>query len=290
MKMSDSIYNRDLLSEIETKDALYEKAKQDREITKLNAINEIADTKLSNKNKIISIGTVSLAIILTLLLFLCRLLQKYKNKKDKLAKALSEKDILLREIHHRVKNNLQLISSLLTLQGRSIDDEIAIKAINEGKNRVRSMALIHQDLYNKENLTGITVKTYMEKLIQELFDTYRIDKDRIKLELDIEDLELDVDTVIPLGLIINELITNSLKYAFPNEDTGILKVNLSEINDQLVLTISDNGIGYDTTKINKNSFGSTLVNALTEQLEGTIEIDNNQGTTILISIKDYKST
>lgn len=288
--MSDSIYNRDLLSEIETKDALYEKAKQDREITKLNAINEIADTKLSNKNKIISIGTVSLAIILTLLLFLCRLLQKYKNKKDKLAKALSEKDILLREIHHRVKNNLQLISSLLTLQGRSIDDEIAIKAINEGKNRVRSMALIHQDLYNKENLTGITVKTYMEKLIQELFDTYRIDKDRIKLELDIEDLELDVDTVIPLGLIINELITNSLKYAFPNEDTGILKVNLSEINDQLVLTISDNGIGYDTTKINKNSFGSTLVNALTEQLEGSIEIDNNQGTTILISIKDYKST
>ncbi len=287
--MSDSIYNRDMLSEMETKDALYEKAKQDREIGELNAKGVLAENKISNKNRIITYGLIALGIISILLIFLCKLLQKYKAKKEKLDKALAEKDILLREIHHRVKNNLQLISSLLTLQGRSIDDEMAIKAINEGKSRVRSMALIHQDLYNKENLTAIGVKSYLEKLTSELFDTYRVDQDRVQLSLDIQELELDVDTVVPLGLIINELITNSLKYAFPNNKQGMLTVSLNEINNEMVLIISDNGIGYDPSKTRENSFGSTLINALTEQLDGTKKISNEKGTSIMISIKDYKS-
>ena len=288
--MSDSIYNRDVLSEMATKDALYEKANQDREIAELNATKIISDNKIMNKNRTITMGGVAIGIISLLLLFLCRLLQKYKAQKIKLSKTLGEKDILLREIHHRVKNNLQLISSLLTLQGRSIDDEVAIKAINEGKNRVRSMALIHQDLYNKDSITEISVKSYMEKLIQELFDTYRVDKNRISLTMKIDDIDLDVDTVIPLGLIINELITNCLKYAFPKERHGNLEVRLEEKNQRLILHIIDDGVGYNPENIRENSFGSTLVNALTEQLDGEMEINNTKGTKIRISIQEYKTS
>jgi len=286
--MSDSIYNRDMISEMETKDALYEKAKQDQDITRLNANKVIAESKIKNKNKVIAIGGVAFGLISLLLFFLYQLLQKYKTQKNQLAKTLGEKDILLREIHHRVKNNLQLISSLLTLQGRSIDDEVAIKAINEGKSRVRSMALIHQDLYHKKNLTEISVKTYMDKLIQELFDTYRIDKGRIELQTYIEDIDLDVDTVIPLGLIINELITNCLKYAFPDNNSGLLMINLQETRDSLVLQIKDDGVGYNPDKIRENSFGSTLVDALTEQLDGVMKVNHESGTSITIEIKDYK--
>ena len=193
----------------------------------------------------------------------------------------------MREIHHRVKNNLQLISSLLTLQGRSIDDKMAIQAINEGKTRVRSMALIHQNLYNKENLTEIGIKDYLEKLSEELFLTYNIDGDRVKLELNVEDIDVDVDILVPLGLIINELITNSLKYAFPNQISGLIKINIFVKNNDLIFEIEDNGIGYDPTEIRENSFGSTLISALTSQLEGKMSIDSNDGTKIKIVFTDY---
>jgi len=146
------------------------------------------------------------------------------------------------------------------------------------------MALIHQDLYNKENLTSIGVKEYVEKLTQELFDAYSVDKDRIFLEMDVQDMELDVDTLVPLGLIINELITNSLKYAFPEEHTGKLAVSLKTVDNHLRLSIKDDGIGYDPTPVREDSFGSTLVYALTEQLEGEIQISNQDGTDIEILI------
>ena len=130
--------------------------------------------------------------------------------------ALKEKDFLLREIHHRVKNNLQVISSLLSLQARQIGDKNIQKAINEGRSRVRSMALIHQNLYQNENLTGVSVERYLSNLLSELFDTYKVDSDKITLHFNIQDIDLDVDTMVPFGLILNELISNCLKHAFPN--------------------------------------------------------------------------
>ena len=206
-----------------------------------------------------------------------------------ISKALSDKDVLLREIHHRVKNNLQLVSSLLTLQGRSVDSDSAIQAIKEGQTRVRSMALIHQDLYHKESLTEIGVKGYVEKLTSELFATYRIDTNLISLSMDVDDMELDVDTLIPLGLIINELLTNSLKYAFPAEREGSLLVSLSKSDNQIELVVKDDGVGYDPTEVRDDSFGSTLIAALTEQLEGVIsfetKLDGGTSVTIVIPSK-----
>jgi two-component sensor histidine kinase len=288
-EMSDSIYQRDMLSEIANKDALYQRAKQDREIARLDGEQAITAAKITNKNRIIRMAGIALALISLLLLLLYRLYRKVGRQKDVISKALSEKDLLLREIHHRVKNNLQLVSGLLTLQGRSINDEMAQQAIQEGKSRVRSMALIHQDLYNREKLTHIGVKQYIEKLSRELFQTYRIDNEQISLQTDINNIDLDIDVVIPLGLIINELISNSLKYAFPLDRPGSLSVSLREDigTSTLVLVVSDDGIGYDTSAIRSNSFGSTLVASLTEQLDGSMVIASDSGTTTTISMRGY---
>jgi len=213
--------------------------------------------------------------------------RKIADQNKQISKALTEKDILLKEIHHRVKNNLQLVSSMLTLQGRSIDDEMAVRAINEGKSRIRSMALIHQDLYNKDSIAGVGVADYLSRLTQELFTTYNIDSDRITLNTDIQDMELDIDTLIPLGLIINELFSNSLKYAFTHNKEGELSISLREHNDQMILTIKDNGVGFNPDKVRENSFGTTLISALTDQLEGEMEVNVDNGTEVVIRFNDY---
>jgi two-component sensor histidine kinase len=205
-----------------------------------------------------------------------------------LAKALTEKDVLLREIHHRVKNNLQLVSSLLTLQGQSIDDKMALKAINEGKSRVRSMALIHQDLYQNENITSVSAQTYLSKLCNELFQTYNIKEEQIRLKTAIQDVYIDVDTLIPLGLILNELVTNSLKYAFPDDRKGQIEILLKEDENQLIVQVKDDGVGYKPDQVRSNSFGSVLIGSLIQQLDGQIETVIDNGTNITLKLNEYQ--
>lgn len=276
-KKINSQYNKYLVSELEAK---YVKKQQDQEIVMLNEQNEHKENILYQQRKTIWIGGLALGLISILSMVLFRLFRKVSEQRKTISKALSEKDLLLREIHHRVKNNLQLVSSLLTLQGHSIDDEMAIQAINEGKSRVRSMALIHQDLYNKENLTDIGVQEYMQKLVAELFQTYRIDNDSIQLHLDIQDIDLDIDTLIPVGLITNELITNCLKYAWPDHQKGVLQIKLKTNKNKAHLLVKDDGVGYDSDKVRENSFGSTLIAALTEQLDGELHQRNEKGTEV----------
>ena len=265
-------------------EAKFKRNEQKKEIEHLDNENEIKSKVLAQQHRTIIIGGLSLLFISILFFLLYRLYKKVNAQKETISKALSDKDILLREIHHRVKNNLQLVSSLLTLQGRSINDATAQQAINEGKSRVRSMALIHQDLYNKENLTGVSVRKYLEKLTSEIFSTYKVDNADIDLSMEIDNIELDVDTLVPLGLIINELITNCLKYAFPNGRKGKLFVGLSQKAEKLVLTIKDDGVGYDIDQVSDSSFGSTLITALTEQLEGRLTRKLDNGTQITIEL------
>ncbi|WP_194776969.1 sensor histidine kinase [Pararhodonellum marinum] len=288
--ISDSIYNRDLAEILAEKDAKFELVEQKAKISLLDTENQASKLIIGQKNKtlIVVVSAMVLFTLLSLILFM--LLKKYLRQKKDLAKALGEKDILLGEIHHRVKNNLQLISSLLTLQGKSINDEMAINAINEGRNRVRSMALIHQDLYQRDNITGLKVKDYLIKLCRELFDTYNIHNDQVKLHLDIEELNLDIDTLIPLGLIMNELITNSLKYAFPEKKDGDLYITLKEKAGLLKLQIKDNGVGYDPDNVREASFGQRMVKSLIEQLDGAWKVVHEHGTEVLMEFKDYKIT
>lgn len=288
-KLANSLFRTEQSRLVAQLEAEYERNEQDQKIDYLDKENQSKSLIVSSQKRSLYIGGFALALISLLSFFLFRLYKKVNGQKKIIIKALSEKDILLREIHHRVKNNLQLVSSLLTLQGKSISDQTALEAINEGKSRVRSMALIHQDLYNKENLTGISIKDYLEKLTKELFYTYNIEEDKIKLNLNIEELELDVDTIVPLGLIINELITNCLKYAFPENAEGVLNISIQKVNDKLVLEVSDNGIGYDLNSIGDGSFGSTLITALTEQLEGVIQIKSENGTHVKIVFEGFKT-
>lgn len=268
----------------------FETDKKEKEIALLNAKNENTALRLSSSKKLSYTLGITSMLLLGFLYSLYRLNKKIQSQKDQLGKALSEKEILLREIHHRVKNNLQVVSSLLYLQGRSLEDKAASEALQEGQNRVKSMSLIHQKLYQEDNLTGVAVKDYFEKLVRGLFDTYNISNERVSLDLDISDVMMDVDTLIPLGLIVNELITNALKHGFKPEDSGTISVTLKEENQELFLKVVDDGIGVSEDNIGKlkESFGYELIQSFSDQLDADIAITNNEGTAVEINIRDYK--
>ncbi|WP_321422409.1 PocR ligand-binding domain-containing protein [uncultured Methanobacterium sp.] len=209
--------------------------------------------------------------------------------------SLDEKEVLLREIHHRVKNNMQIINSLLSLQSQHVEGEETLDVLKESQGRVRSMAMIHEKLYQSPNLTKIDFKDYIEKLASNLIYTYQVETRNIEQVFEVKDVEMNIDTAIPCGLIINELVTNSLKYAFPQSElnsNGIIKIELYQVEDQFKLVISDNGVGLPShiQPEDTETLGLQLVNSLVDQLEGTLEIDRLQGTkfTIVFSELNYK--
>lgn len=286
--LSEEIYQTEQLLTVNKMESDYNRKGQDLKIAALDQENILKEKTVSIQSKAITGSAIALSLLAILSFFLFRINRKVNSQKAIIEKALGEKDILLREIHHRVKNNLQLVSSLLTIQSKDVKDEQALEALHIGKSRVKSMSLIHQDLYQKEKLTGINVKTYLEKLSSELFNTYNISKDQIDLNLDIENIDLDVDTLVPLGLIINELITNALKYAFPQGREGSLSIKFEMDNNALKLTVKDDGIGLSESMASSKSFGNTLIKALTKQLNGTMNVDGTNGTNIELSFLDYK--
>ena len=251
------------------------------------------EIKKSNRQRIIyAIGLGGVSLLAFLLYRLNYIRRKnnviLKEKNKIIEKSLVEKDILLREIHHRVKNNLQFISSLLGLQSEHIHDDSALSAIREGQNRVQSMALIHQNLYQEDNLTGVGVKNYFVKLIRNLFDSYNIRNESVSLKLDIDELNLDVDTVVPVGLIVNELVSNCLKYAFPDGHGNIL-VTLKEVDNELCLVVKDDGRGISDLERESlgSSFGYRLIKVLQDQMVASLEINANRGTEVVMSISKY---
>lgn len=294
---NDDYLSEKTQKEIAALDAKFETEKKEKAILALNSENEIKDlnlAKASSRNFWMSIGLISALCMAGIIFYYLRQRQKtnqlLEEKNEIISKALEEKNILLKEIHHRVKNNLQVISSLLNLQSKHIDDSKAVEAINEGRNRVHSMALIHQSLYQKDNLIGIEVKTYFEKLIHELFHTYKVDHDQIKLKINIDPIQLDVDTMVPLGLIMNELVTNTLKYAFVGRDEGELNITLKESNNELVLKVEDDGVGINNENLSENptTFGYQLIDAFIHKMEGTIDVKSDNGTSVILKINNYK--
>lgn len=201
---------------------------------------------------------------------------------------LKDKEMLIKEIHHRVKNNLTVISSLLSLQSRYIKDESDKDLFKESENRAKSMALIHERLYRSEDVKSIDFSDYITSLARDLFDTYVTSKDKIQLKLDVENIMVDVDNTVPLGLIINELVTNCLKYAFPSNRVGTINISFHKIDSEYVLEVSDDGIGlpedFDMDK--SDSLGMRLISGLTAQLDGEMEMFNGSGTTFRIRFSD----
>lgn len=275
----------------------FEADKKEQEIHLLNAQNQVKDLQIqkANRDRIIFITAL---VALGALAFFAFRLQRIKTRNNRtlreknaiISKTLEEKNILLKEIHHRVKNNLQVISSLLKLQSQFIDDQKAVMAIAEGRNRVNSMAILHQNLYRDDDVRGINMKDYFTNLIQGLFDTYNIEEERIKLKTKIRPLTLDIDTVIPLGLIANELVSNALKHAFADIAEATLEVELWEEEDALFFKVKDNGVGISEreNKDKKGGFGQKLIQSLAAKLEADIQMVQQNGTEVVLKIKEYQ--
>jgi len=239
--------------------------------------------KINRQNSTQTLISIISGLLLVLLLVLYVTFQNNKKKNMLLENQNEEKEFLLKEIHHRVKNNLGIVSSLLDLQADKIQDPNIVSAIEESRNRVYSMSMIHQKLYQGKNLSSISMKEYLVDLSKHILDSFG-EEGRIKFSYDLEDMELDVDSAIPVGLIVNELLTNSFKHAFPNHRKGNINVTCKHISEErILLEVADNGIGIEESekKDSKGSgFGTQLIDLLIQQLDGSIMTINGNGTRI----------
>jgi PAS domain S-box-containing protein len=212
-----------------------------------------------------------------------------KKSEDKIRASLKEKEVLLREIHHRVKNNLQIISTLLQLQSDEITDQKTLENYRESENRIQSIALIHEKMYQSRDISNIDFTSYIKSLINDLMYSYDSDSRNIKSVIDTGNFLFSIETVQPLGLIVNEIISNSLKYAFKNRDEGTVLVKLEKMDsNKFKLIVSDDGVGFpeNIDFRNTSSLGLQLVNELVKQLEGNIELNIGDGTEFVIVFKE----
>jgi len=208
-----------------------------------------------------------------------------KTVEEKIKATLKEKETLLHEIHHRVKNNLTVVSSLLKLQANGMDDERLKEALKESQNRIYAMSAVHETLHGSENLSEIDLKNYLSKITNSIFQTYSTDRGKVKLSCNLDDSQISLNQAYPLGLTINELISNSLKYAFPDDRKGEITVTMKNLDKQLELIVKDDGVGIpeELDWKNSKSLGLKLVKTLVEnQLDGSIDMENKNGTKFTI--------
>jgi two-component sensor histidine kinase len=318
-QLEDSLFNETKSRQIANLEVLYETEKKekdlqlkDQSIDALNKQKQLQAEQIQREElirKVIIGGAILLILLLGVTYNGYRLKQRSNSqlqahqeeinqKNGDLSNLLSEqkhllneKEWLLKEIHHRVKNNLQIVMSLLNSQSAYIDNGPALTAIHDSQHRVHAMSLIHQKLYYTENVSSIEMSSYIRELGSYLADSFNAHR-RIRFEFDIAPLILDVSQAIPVGLILNEAITNSLKYAFPDDRKAVIAISLSHIDlEHCLLCISDNGIGIAPQFKNKKpgSLGMSLIEGLSEDLDGNFSIENNNGTTIKIAFEPDRS-
>ena len=289
-RLSDSIYSEESIEIIAEKDARYNQQKKDAEITLLNKEKELSETKLSRSKSIQLISLVALLLLSIAAIALYQLYRKIKSKNNTISKALSDRELLLHETHHRVKNNLQMISSLLNLQSKYVEDPKALEALQNGRNRVQSMAILHKNLYNGEDLTTVNIQSYFEGLVDSIFSSYHKTGKEITATVKAKDIVLDIEKVIHIGLIVNELVTNSLKHAFNSVEANLepkIQIEMTETAMNYNLVVFDNGVGISEKIIKRGkeeTFGQRLIRSLTQKLKATIETNNTHGTHISITI------
>jgi len=278
----DSNFKVTKIRQAEELQVLYETEEKENQIATLN---QQAKQTLLVKN--LTLAGIAAVIIIAVLLYRQSRLRKKSNtvithKNEQLQQLLDDKEWLLKEIHHRVKNNLQIIMSLLNSQSVYINNDAALTAIHDSQRRVHAISLIHQKLYQSENVSAIAMPQYINELVHYLQDSFDTGN-KIIFEQAIAPVELDVSQAIPLGLIINEGIVNTLKYAFPNGEKGTVCVSLQNDGDNfLLLKLSDDGIGLPAgfNIATHNSLGFDLIQGLAKQLNGSFNIETNHGLVI----------
>ncbi|WP_426484584.1 tetratricopeptide repeat-containing sensor histidine kinase [Flavobacterium sp. 2] len=297
----DSISNTTQDKQIEELKIAYETKNKEQKIKLMDRESKLQERELQKSQLLNTISIWSLVLLLAVIGLLfnryrvkqrtnAKLEQKEKEINQKninLVHLLDEKEWLLKEIHHRVKNNLQTVISLLNSQSAYLDNDKALSAIKNSQNRIYSMSLIHQKLYGAENVSTINMQNYIKELIGYLRESFSLGQ-RVRFEVKTDPLELDVAQAVPVGLILNEAITNSLKYAFPDDRSGTIFVLLEEkAVSHYQLTVSDNGIGIDTDFTNRkaDSFGMSLIKGLTDDIDGSFTMENDNGTILKINFK-----
>jgi two-component sensor histidine kinase len=300
-KINDSLFNATKSKQIEELGIKYETAQKEKSITALESQGLVQRTQLQKANLQKNITFIGIAM---LLIIAALAYNGYRNKRRSnlklevkqyeineqnlaLQSLIGEKDWLLREIHHRVKNNLQTTMSLLNMQSACISNEEALEAIRNSQRRMQAMSLIHQKLYQSSDLTTINMNIYIHELINYMKESFK-GTGNISFKLQTQPIELDVAQAVPLGLIINEAITNAIKYAFPGNKKGTITISLNRTNESsFKLTISDNGIGlpgsFDISQ--SNSLGIKLMKGLSDQLQGGFHLNDDHGTCVMIDFE-----
>ncbi|MCK9151859.1 sensor histidine kinase [Methanobacterium alcaliphilum] len=229
--------------------------------------------------------------VIVVLVVIRQLISIYEIKKaeESLKKSLNEKEIMLKEIHHRVKNNLQIVSSLISLQSNNVSSEEDLELFKKSRDRIKSMSMIHENLYQSDNLAQINFNNYLQTMTQQLLVSYDL-HGKLDYNLDCDDVYLGIETAIPCGLLVNEIISNSMKHAFPEGESGLITVQLKSLPDKYQLIISDNGVGLpeNLDLKNCNSLGLQLVQNLSKQINGELDIKNNQGTQFKIEFNELE--
>lgn len=292
------LYSDEVIHQIKHLDIKFEKEEIEEEVSLLEEQNRLKEKNIAAQKKTRFYLTgflIGLGLIAALLFAL------YKNK-NKTAKALESKNeiinsalesnkMLLKEIHHRVKNNLQVISSLLSLQSRFDPENQSSFAIKTARSRVQAMAILHQKLFNNQDLNALSIRQYFSDLIDDIQDSYMDNPTSVTFHTNIEEIVLDIETIIPLGLIINELITNSLKHAFKDRQAGSISIDIYKLNGDILLKYSDDGIGFpfDSLPETSESLGVEIIKSFAEKLDADISINNKNGASIQFkfSERDY---
>ena len=290
----DSLFNEKKdrqLKEIQTKYDLESKEKQLQLLTNANQIKELENKNQKSRQLFMVIGLGILAL-LGIGVFIGYLRKKKSNtilelKNEEITQALKDREILLKEVHHRVKNNLQIVASLLRLQHKFSDRKGPKEILQQSQDKIQAMVIIHEKLYTSNNLSSINLQTYLDELITYFKTSYPLSENNILIKTSIENIDLDMDHLVPCGLILNEVITNSIKHAFKDKTNGSIEISAKEIGKNCVLTISDNGIGFSKDfKIEQStSLGIQLIQGLANQIKATLTINSNIGTSYSLTFK-----
>jgi two-component sensor histidine kinase len=310
--LNDSIFNTAKNRQIEELRVQYETEKKDQQIQLLVNQSDLKNAALQRTRFIRNVSLVgAVLLIILLLLGYNRYLIKRKSNisleaqkeiirqnnidlhllNDRQNKLLAEKEWLMKEVHHRVKNNMQIIISLLNAQAEFLDNPFAVNAIVESRERMQAMALIHQRLYLSHENTLIGMRSYVREIVEYL-DSGLSNAGRISFELSVDDIDLDIAEVVPLGLVINEAVTNAIKYAFPDGRPGVIRIALQRTVDRFIkMRISDNGVGFTRGSPieESNSFGIQLIRLFAEQLEGTLTFETERGVAISLFFQEQEA-
>ncbi len=289
---SDSVFIANQESQLNELEAKYQDEKKENELLQLNAENELKNQKIKKQENQTYLLTMAVVLLLVLIFFgfnSYRTKQKnnlvLQEKNGIIQDALNQREELLKEIHHRVKNNLQFISSLLNMQSRHVSDPKALQVLQESKNRINSMSMVHQRLYQEDDLTGVYMPTYLSNLLQSLKHSYHTTGAEVQVELNADKLNLDVDIAMPIGLIINELVTNIFKYAFNEQKDPKIWVSLQADAQSIKLKVVDNGKGlspnFDDTAT--KGFGLQLVKSLAKKLGTVVTFKNDNGMAVSLA-------